>query len=180
MAPSSTTRFTAASKSSEPTDNVNLSKRSLYRLRFFFFITGIPQVATTTPMSNRLPELLRQRALLQEHLAWLDREIAAEQGSAAPAPVPSPLPFSTAGTSLRDVRPSTPTTNLTSAATPPPLPQLPADVEKIVAQYRRDPGSLTQDTRRGCLIIFWIGLAATLLICGLVYWLYGRHLGRWW
>ena len=27
-------------------------------------------------MSDRLAELVRQRALVQEHLAWLDREIA--------------------------------------------------------------------------------------------------------
>jgi hypothetical protein len=31
-------------------------------------------------MSDRLPELRRQRALVAEHLAWLDREIAAAGG----------------------------------------------------------------------------------------------------
>src|SRR6478672_3124092 len=31
---------------------------------------------TLPPMSDRLSELLRQRALVQEHLAWLDRQIA--------------------------------------------------------------------------------------------------------
>jgi len=122
-------------------------------------------------MSKRLPELLRQRALLQEHLAWLEREIAAEQGTA---------PTETPSTSSRNNNPSAPQSSQVTPPTPPPLPELPADVEKIVAQYRQDPGSLTQDTRRGCLMIFWIALGSTLLISGIVYWLYARHLGRWW
>src|SRR5690349_2525236 len=38
---------------------------------------------------DRLQQLLRQRALLQEHLAWLDREIAAaSEGTPPPAPTP--------------------------------------------------------------------------------------------
>src|SRR5258708_24607243 len=36
-------------------------------------------------MSDRLTELQRQRALAQEQLAWLDREIARESGQALPA-----------------------------------------------------------------------------------------------
>src|SRR5580704_6999845 len=34
---------------------------------------------------DRLQELRRQRALVQEHLAWLEREIASASGQATPA-----------------------------------------------------------------------------------------------
>lgn len=49
-------------------------------------------------MSDRLAELLRQKKLLQEHLNWLDQEIAqtataALKGTAtAPTPAPKPTP----------------------------------------------------------------------------------------
>ncbi|MFT3866919.1 MAG: hypothetical protein QM715_00345 [Nibricoccus sp.] len=131
-------------------------------------------------MPNRLPELLRQRALLQEHLAWLDREIAAEQGSPTAKSTSELKSVPTAVLSIPTARPAAPASTPTATTTPPPLPENPTDLDKIVAQYRRDPGSLTQDTRRGCLMIFWIGLATVLLISGIVYWLYARHLGRWW
>ena len=49
-------------------------------------------------MSDRLQDLLRQRALIQEQLAWLDREIAAAADAAlattAPAVTPAPRPVS--------------------------------------------------------------------------------------
>lgn len=55
------------------------------------------------PSPQRLEQLRRQRALVQEHLAWLDREIAGEMTASRPAtpstPVPSgyraPLPSAT-------------------------------------------------------------------------------------
>ena len=43
-------------------------------------------------MPDRLAELRRQRALVQEHLAWLEREIAAtEKTPSATRPADAPL-----------------------------------------------------------------------------------------
>ncbi|HZP60009.1 MAG TPA: hypothetical protein VFB27_06750, partial [Opitutaceae bacterium] len=49
--------------------------------------------------SDHLSELRRQRALVQEHLAWLDREIAAAAGETTPltlAPKPPGPPAASA------------------------------------------------------------------------------------
>src|ERR1035437_1563856 len=80
MVRSSTTRSIAALRSSELSDNSAFSKRSPYRLRFFF----LRAVSRAKPlgfgaMTDRLQKLLRQRALIQEPLAWLDREIPENQ-----------------------------------------------------------------------------------------------------
>ena len=48
-----------------------------------------PSSLSVAPMSDRLSQLLRQRALLQEHLTWLDREIAAETEKSAPTLAPA-------------------------------------------------------------------------------------------
>src|SRR4051812_37531409 len=45
----------------------------------------------TPRVSDRLNDLRRQRALAQEQLAWLDREIARETGAVS-APASSPVP----------------------------------------------------------------------------------------
>ena len=85
-------------------------------------------------MSDRLTELQRQRALAQEQLAWLDREIARETGAATPAPT---SPAATAATP--------PTAGLVHAE---------ADAEALLAQYRSDPQALHGDVKRGCFLYF--------------------------
>lgn len=97
-------------------------------------------------MSDRLKELQHQRALAQEQLAGLDREIARESGAAAP-PAPSlqkPLA----------VRPSL------DAAT------AEAEAEALLAQYKGDPQALHGDVKRGCFLYFFAALG--LLVLGLV------------
>jgi hypothetical protein len=102
-------------------------------------------------MSERLRHLQRQRALLSEHLAWIDNEIARE------------TPASSA---------STPRVAAPAESTTPPLPSSPsaspeipaeADVlmEKYAAQERQNPG----DVRRGCLYVF--ASAVLLLAAGI-------------
>jgi len=90
-------------------------------------------------MSDRLNELQRQRALVQEHLAWLEREIAHESG--APAPVASPAP----------------------AAPPRPVSLAPrgrdpvaveAEADAILQQYRDQSRNVKQDVRKGCFLYF--------------------------
>ncbi len=88
-------------------------------------------------MSDRLQELLRQKALLQEHSAWLDREIAAEMGRTPPAPSPAPEPASAA----RTAAPST------------------AEADAILDQYRGSAQSIHQQVKRGCLLYLAVAFA---------------------
>jgi cell division septum initiation protein DivIVA len=106
-------------------------------------------------VSDRLNELQRQRALAQEQLAFLDREIAAEKAksgmphtatySATPAPAASPTPAAMAAAAQRA------TTRLESA--------LPADAEKILAEYAAKPASIQSDVKKGCFLYFFLAMA---------------------
>jgi len=114
-------------------------------------------------MPDRLPELQRQRALLQDHLAWLDREIAAAQGKLVPMPPAASQPAPAKA-------PAAPLHSATSEAA----------AEIIISQYQKDPGSVKTDTKRGCLTIFGYAMGVLALTAFISYWLYARHLGRWW
>ncbi len=92
-------------------------------------------------MPDRLAELRRQRALVQEHLAWLEREIARTGGDAGAAP------SATAG--------SVPAVSAAPVAAREPSD---ASVEKIVAHYRTSPDAVRDDVRRGCFLYFAIAL----------------------
>ena len=93
-------------------------------------------------MSDRLAELVRQRALVQEHLAWLDREIAQISSQA-----PSPTTTSTTSASV----PSEPhAKSNASSATEAPL----AQAEEILEQYRTPPASVHSEVRKGCFLYF--------------------------
>ena len=82
-------------------------------------------------MSDRLQELLRQKALLAEQTAWLEREIAAEQARAGVTlPTPAAAP-----------------------ALPPPASTV-ATTEALFEQYRPNPQSVQQDVKRGCYLYF--------------------------
>ncbi|MEI6106166.1 MAG: hypothetical protein WCR49_04040 [Opitutae bacterium] len=94
-------------------------------------------------MSDRLKDLQRQRALAQEQLDWLDREIAREAGQGAPlAAKPIPVP--------RAPEPAAPPTAASAQAA--------ADAEAILAQYKSDPGSLQKNIKRGCYLYFFVAL----------------------
>jgi len=128
-------------------------------------------------MSDRLSELLRQRAALQEHLAWLDREIANAAGS--PLPAESPL-----------IPPSVPPAAATSAAEParhPPTAAaaapaaaglnsiLPGDAESILDHYRTSSGSLHRDVRQGCFLYFALALGLLALVVLALYFAIGSR-----
>ena len=118
-------------------------------------------------MSDRHSELVRQRALLLEHLAWIDREIA-QANMAAPAlppmpPVPSvttaPLPFSAAAPGVSAAPGPNVATNQSSvpAALAPPaiaVPGRPGVTDEVLEQYRVSPKAVHQDVRKGCLLYF--------------------------
>ena len=113
-------------------------------------------------MSDRLRELHRQRALLQDHLAWLDREIANAGENRSPAssvpvaPVVSPAPLTVAPVAV--------TSNPAPAHAPPPAPlgPLPA-ADTILEKYRVAPASLQQDVRKGCFLYFAAAFAVLAL-----------------
>jgi len=104
-------------------------------------------------MSDRLPELRRQRALVAEHLAWLDRAIAAEGGETSATPVDSAPPVT--------LRPPTP---------PGDAADLPA-ADKILAEFRREAESSPAKMRQGCIWSFVAALALLILGVAAIYWL---------
>jgi hypothetical protein len=86
-------------------------------------------------MSDRLAELRRQRALIHEHLTWLDREIAAAEktGGSSLAPVPTPLSLSAPlAASLQATAPAWPAPT-TPASGQSPLPLRPAEPPLVIS-----------------------------------------------
>lgn len=144
-------------------------------------------------MSQRLAELQRQRALLMEHLGWLEREIAAEQvrstepstfavrppdvEPAAPAqasPTPSAIPAVAPANAATTVATAADTTIATTinVVAPAPLTSPPRagagslhGPEEILDQYRIAPDTLRNDIRKGCFLYF--ALAFVLLAIGI-------------
>ncbi len=128
-------------------------------------------------MSDRLQELLRQRQLVQEQLAWLDREIVTVSGD-APASPPAPIQAPDLS------RPTPPPSNFVAsqaaaiarhaaaACTPrsDESPQVIASADAILDQYRVQPDSLKTNVSRGCLLYFFCALAGVaVVVTGLYY-----------
>ncbi len=128
-------------------------------------------------MSDRLSELLRQRALLQEHLAWLDREIeAAARAPGAAGPSSAPLPRPAPAIVPIPPSPALPSVSVTAIPAAPLIAALPAHAsnsaaetvvvpgaEAILDKYRIEPRSVQQDVRKGCFLYF----AAAFVLLGL-------------
>lgn len=106
-------------------------------------------------MSDRLAELRRQRTLVQQHLAWLDGEIAAAEKF--PAPAAATLPASTAPT---------------RASTAPGIP--PADADALLARYAEEERTKPGQVKRGCWIAFLILFAGFWGAVGVWYFLKTR------
>ncbi|MBI5425110.1 MAG: hypothetical protein HZA32_13620 [Opitutae bacterium] len=107
-------------------------------------------------MSDRLDELRRQRALLQQHLEWLDAEIAATEQS----------PETSLAVSGR-IRPP----DSHSRATPmgqgvlsPATAPVDTEIAAVLAAQKDAPKDSAQEAKRGCLAAF----ALMLLVLGLV------------
>jgi hypothetical protein len=121
-------------------------------------------------MADRLSELLRQRALLQEHLAWLDREIAAASDRPAAPQVPAPVVPPAAPVALpaaaslpARVTVAVPAAPVAVSAEAAPL------ADEILDQYRVPTQTLQTDVRKGCLLYF---VGAFVLLFGIVAVLY--------
>ncbi len=137
-------------------------------------------------MSDRLQELLRQRALVQQHLAWLDGEIAEANGhdpvdpSPAPRPLrpglrPAPPPPSYVASQAAALARHAATAPAPSATRPDENPHVAAAADAILSEYRVEPASLKTDVRKGCFLYFFGALAlVALVVTGLYYALSAR------
>ncbi|MBC8011546.1 MAG: hypothetical protein H7067_15785 [Burkholderiales bacterium] len=114
---------------------------------------------------DRLDALRRQRALVAQHLAWLDSEIAAVSPAPASATPPAPL----------IVAPPTPT--LTATPPPEPAPEVlavaNARADEIIAQYSTEDRFDPKSARKGCILlasaVFLLGLAGAMFAYLLYY-----------
>jgi len=102
-------------------------------------------------MSDRLKDLQRQRALAQEQLAWLDREIAREIGGKAATPPSAP-----AATGVK----------------PPAQPIAPSP-DDLIAEYQKEARPVHSEVRRGCFLYFFSALGLVVLFVLALYFL--RH-----
>lgn len=96
--------------------------------------------------------------MIQEHLAWLDREIAAESrrgGTGHSSGTPSQIP-------------SVPLAVATPAMQVPVSPSA-ADSEAILAQYQNQPDALKKDVRNGCFLYFALAMLGFFGLVALLY-----------
>jgi hypothetical protein len=122
------------------------------------------------PDSPRLAELRRQRALIQQHLAWLEREIASADTATAPAArstASANVPPS-ASSNKPAAAPDTSAKCIDALSTALPVPAE-TEAEAILDQYRTPTDALQHDVRTGCLLYF---VGAFVLLAGVVAVLY--------
>lgn len=131
-------------------------------------------------MPDRVAELRRQRTLIAEHLAWLDRELAAAAPSPQPAgtpaaaqPVsqaPAPVSVSIPPPPVAPPQPPLDPSAILAAATAPKTPPPPAPDPHAHLLPERPPADIKQDVRLGCLL--YVVLATVVLVgfCALIYW----------
>jgi|GEM_PF-391365 len=137
-------------------------------------------------MPDRLSELLQQRRLIEEHLAWLNREIAAATPSPAATGLSSPPPRQ-AGSPPVAAAPSRslPPGGITLDPTASPAISVPSvaltgsteasldaglkEADTILAEYQTDPRNLHVDVKRGCLLYFAAAMGLLILFVALLY-----------
>lgn len=126
-------------------------------------------------MPDRLAELRRQRALIAEHLAWLDREIAAAGSASAASPEP-PIASGLEAASAPVPAELDPAAILAAATTAKPVAPVAAGhatEDDIAAKHlptKRQPADIQQDVRRGCLLYFSIAALLVIGLCALLVW----------
>ncbi len=118
--------------------------------------------------SDRLKQLTKQKELLQEHMDWLEQEIAKEQGKP-----PTSVPASRLETPLEKTEPETPSI--------PVQPEPVADPEQLSTEQTAtdiynelgpDVTNSAQSARNSCLLIMIIGTVVLGGILGLIYYFY--------
>ena len=122
-------------------------------------------------MPDRLNELLRQRALIQEHLSWLDRQIITESDGISPLASRSTTSGQSAAGKQLLVSTLLP---FTPAGLPDPA-QSNHEADAILADYKKDPQRQQTDVKRGCFLYFLGALAFVSLVVFLFYFFYSRR-----
>ncbi len=106
-------------------------------------------------MSDRSDELRRQREIVRQHLAWLDRELAAQEAVPATEPEPSVSPqhFSVEASDTD------------------------RDAESILAEFRRPAPAIEAQAKKGCILYFSIAVVLMLTAATVILYIYsrGRH-----
>lgn len=144
-------------------------------------------------IDERFDELHRQRALVQEHLAWLDREIAAASGAPLPPspsalsdpsklrlrqtptpasaalPAPSSYVAAQATAIARHAAASRADAATIAATASDESPLVTATAEAILDEYRVPPDTLKTDVRKGCFLYFFVALGAVALLVTVFY-----------
>lgn len=92
-------------------------------------------------MSDRLDEFRRQRALVQQHLEWLDAEIAAEANRDRPAASPVSAPRAAPANNTRS-----PIESIALRESP--------ELEALLAAQKSAPANSAADVKRGCFVAF--------------------------
>lgn len=134
--------------------------------------------------SARLAELLRQRALVSQHLAWLDAEIVAASDPAAPtaAVVPATPPAAAAPVLAA---PASAIAELRAELSPSTAPDASPDeavalanqrADEIIARHSAEDRFDPDATRRGC-ILFAV-FVGCLLVLGVVAIYYFQYAGK--
>lgn len=135
------------------------------------FLPASAPSLTVSPMSERLQHLRRQRALVAEHLAWLDREI--DQALAGPTnptlhpPAASPAPIDDLTSVPFSMRASAPASTPSVvqpgviSAKPAPANEAATDAtaDAILRDYRVEENTMKSDVKKGCLLYFFGALA---------------------
>jgi len=99
---------------------------------------------------DRLAELRRQRALVAQHLAWIDAELtAAGAGQTSLATNPEPAPAAASASASPIPAPAS-----IISADDPGLALANARADEIIEKYRATEALDPQATRRGCLVLF--------------------------
>jgi hypothetical protein len=111
-----------------------------------------------TPRPDRLVELRRQRALIQEHLEWLDGEIGGEERAMSATTPPSQSQMRTS-IAARERKPELPT----------PKARIETQNDTVIERFRVAPSDIQRDVRKGCFTYF---AAALLLLAAAVVGLY--------
>jgi hypothetical protein len=137
---------------------------------------------------DRLAALRLQRAIVAQHLAWLDAEIAAASSDPTPATPTAPVvtklvtnpalaPVAAPSLSSPATPPApavaTPVTSPVPEPSPDALAAANARADEIIAQYSTEGRFDPQSTRRGCILlasaVFLLGLAGAMFVYLLYY-----------
>lgn len=121
-------------------------------------------------VSDRLNELLRQRALLQEHLAWLEREISAASEFKEPrTPAGSSTNAAAQGQAAAAPAPSVPSPIAAVTVIPSTSSRAPVDADALLQRYGQDARTSPADLKKGCWMAFSLVLAAVVAAALAVY-----------